>query len=72
VQRAHGANTAVLSPEEIVQRFPWIRTDGVAGAGFGLTGEGTFDGPALMQAFRRKAIALGARYVTGERRRDRA
>lgn len=65
-QRAHGANTTVLSPGEILARFPWIRTDGVAGGGFGITGEGTFDGPALMQAFRRKAAALGARYVHGE------
>jgi FAD-dependent oxidoreductase domain-containing protein 1 len=66
IQRAHGANTTVLTPDEILARFPWIRLDGVAGAGFGLTGEGTFDGPALMQAFRRKAIALGATYVHGE------
>ncbi len=66
LQRAHGANTTVLSPDEMKQRFPWIETDGVAGAGFGLTGEGSFDGPALMQAFRRKAASLGARYVAAE------
>ncbi|MBL8571821.1 MAG: FAD-binding oxidoreductase [Phreatobacter sp.] len=65
-QRAHGANTTVLTPDDIAARFPWIRTDGIAGGGFGLTGEGTFDGPALMQAFRRKAAALGTRYVHGE------
>ena len=66
LQRAHGANTTVLSPDEMKQRFPWIETDGIAGAGFGLTGEGSFDGPALMQAFRRKAASLGARYVAAE------
>ena len=55
LQRAHGADTTVLSPAEMKQRFPWIEVDGVAAAGFGLTGEGSFDGPALMQAFRRKA-----------------
>ncbi len=66
LQRAHGADTTVLTPDEIRRRFPWITTDGVAAAGFGLTGEGSFDGPALMQAFRRKAISLGARYLTAE------
>ncbi len=39
---------------------------GVAGASLGLQGEGWFDGPALMQAFRRKARSLGAEYVHGE------
>jgi len=66
LQRAHGADTTVLSPADMKQRFPWIETDGVAAAGFGLTGEGSFDGPALMQAFRRKAASIGARYVHGE------
>ncbi|MBM3626697.1 MAG: FAD-binding oxidoreductase, partial [Alphaproteobacteria bacterium] len=45
LQRAHGADTTVLSPAEMKQRFPWIETDGIAAAGFGLTGEGSFDGP---------------------------
>jgi glycine/D-amino acid oxidase-like deaminating enzyme len=66
LQQANGANTTILSPDEMKRRFPWIETTGVAGAGFGLTGEGSFDGPALMQAFRRKAASLGARYVAAE------
>jgi glycine/D-amino acid oxidase-like deaminating enzyme len=66
LQRANGADTTVLSPTDMKRRFPWIETTGVAAAGFGLTGEGSFDGPALMQAFRRKAISLGARYVAAE------
>src|SRR5580704_7697415 len=48
VQRAEGADVALLSPGEITARFPWITTDGVAAASFGLTGEGWFDGPALL------------------------
>lgn len=66
LQRTHGADTTVLTPDDMKRRFPWIETDGVAAAGFGLTGEGSFDGPALMQAFRRKAASLGARYVAAE------
>jgi glycine/D-amino acid oxidase-like deaminating enzyme len=63
VQRAEGADVALLSPDEIAARFPWITTDGVAAASFGLSHEGWFDGPALLAAFRRKARALGVTYV---------
>jgi glycine/D-amino acid oxidase-like deaminating enzyme len=66
LQRAHGADTTVLTPDQMTQRFPWLVADGVAAAGFGLTGEGSFDGPALMQAFRRKAASLGAIYLAAE------
>jgi glycine/D-amino acid oxidase-like deaminating enzyme len=40
--------------------------DGVENATFGVTGEGWFDGWALMQAFRKKARSLGVLYVQGE------
>jgi glycine/D-amino acid oxidase-like deaminating enzyme len=63
VQRAAGANVALLSPQEIAARFPWLLVEGVVEGSLGLTGEGWFDGPALLQAFRRKARALGVRYV---------
>ncbi len=66
LQQAHGADIAFLTPEQMRARFAWITTDGVGGAGFGVTGEGWFDGPALMQAFRRKAISLGARFIKAE------
>ena len=48
--------------------FPAISTDGVALASHGTANEGWFDGPALMQAFRRKARELG---VAVPRRRGR-
>jgi glycine/D-amino acid oxidase-like deaminating enzyme len=66
VQRAAGADVALLSPAEIAARFPWIATDGVAAASFGLSGEGWFDGPALLAAFRRKARSLGVTYIARE------
>jgi len=66
VQRGCGASVALLSPDAIRQRFPWIETSGLAGASLGLEGEGWFDGPALMQAFRRKARSLGAEYIHGD------
>jgi sarcosine oxidase len=43
-----------------------MAADGVAGASLGLADEGWFDAYALLQAFRRKARALGVEYVAGE------
>lgn len=63
VQRAHGADVALLDPDALGLRFPWLATGDIAAASLGLTGEGWFDGYSLLQAFRRKAHTLGARYV---------
>jgi len=63
VQIAHGAPVALLSPAEIAARYPYIAVDDIAGGCLGLADEGWFDPYALLMAFRRKAIALGAEYV---------
>lgn len=66
IQRAEGAAVALLSPDELATRFPWMGLDGVALGSLGLTGEGWFDGYGLTRAFRRKAVSLGAAYVAAE------
>jgi FAD-dependent oxidoreductase domain-containing protein 1 len=66
VQRAAGADVALLDPAALAARFPWLAVDDLALGSLGLSGEGWFDGPALMQAFRRQAIAGGARFVAAE------
>jgi glycine/D-amino acid oxidase-like deaminating enzyme len=66
VQRASGADIALLEPRALAERFPWMATGGVALAALGLSGEGWFDGPALLAAYRRKARSLGARYLARE------
>ncbi len=66
LQRAHGADIALLDPAQLRSRFPWLSTDGVALGALGLSGEGWFDGYSLLQAFRRKARALGATYLHAE------
>lgn len=66
VQRQAGADVALLEPAALKHRFPWLAVDDLALASLGLNGEGWFDGPALHQAFRRKAIACGARFVTAD------
>ena len=59
IQKQAGADVVLLSPEALRQRFPWLNVDDVAMGSLGLSGEGWFDGPALHQAFLRKAMAQG-------------
>ncbi len=66
VQTAEGADILLLDPAALGARFPWLETGDLACASFGRSGEGWFDGWGLMQAFRRKARALGVVYVAGE------
>ena len=60
------ADVALLLPEQLRERFPWLSTQGVALGSLGLSSEGWFDGYSLLQALRRKALAQGARYVQTE------
>ncbi len=64
VQVSLGADITLLGPDALRQRFAWLSTDGIALGALGMSGEGWFDGYGLLQGFRRKARALGARYVT--------
>lgn len=63
IQNQEGADIALMRPAQIADRYPWISTEGLALGALGLSGEGWFDGYSLLQAFRRKARSLGARYV---------
>jgi glycine/D-amino acid oxidase-like deaminating enzyme len=63
LQRAEGADIRLLEPTALAAHFPWLSTEGLAAGAFGASGEGSFDGPALLQGLRRKARALGVRYV---------
>jgi glycine/D-amino acid oxidase-like deaminating enzyme len=66
IQRAEGAAVALLGPEDLARRYPWMALHGVAAGSLGLEGEGWFDGDALTRAFRRKATSMGAVYVAAE------
>ncbi|XP_037543177.1 FAD-dependent oxidoreductase domain-containing protein 1 [Nematolebias whitei] len=65
-QRQIGAKVSLLSPAQVKERFPWINTDGVALASYGLENEGWFDPWTLLNAFRRKALSLGVTQCFGE------
>lgn len=66
IQRAHDVPVALLSPDQLRERFPWMQTDDLAGGSLGLFDEGWFDAYALLQAFRAKARSLDVEYVAGE------
>lgn len=65
LQKEMGCEVEWWSPEKIKTRFPLFSAEGLAGGTFGLR-EGYLDPYALLMAFRRKALSLGARYIVGE------
>ncbi len=66
VQRALDVPVLLLEPDELHDRFSWIRTDDLAGASLGTADEGWFDAHALLQGFRRRARSTGVEERTGE------
>lgn len=66
IQRECGADIVFKDTRALEDEFPWINTDGLAGAFFGASNEGWIDPYTLLQAFKRKARACGAEYVADE------
>ena len=66
VQKQEGADIALFDRAGLARQFPWLNVEDLDCGTWGRTGEGWFDGWAVMQAFRRKARALGVRYVNDE------
>ncbi len=64
LQTSLGADVALLDPDALAARFPFLALDDIAAGSYGLTGEGWFDGWGLMQAFRAKARSLGVEVET--------
>jgi FAD-dependent oxidoreductase domain-containing protein 1 len=65
-QRAEGADIALLDQAGLTHDFPWLATDDLACGTFGVTGEGWFDGWALLQAYRKAARAAGVTFIAAE------
>ena len=68
VQKANGADIALLKPTELSARFPWLNVADIELGALGLSGEGWFDGPALHVELLRRAREAGALLVEGEAR----
>ncbi|NXB94217.1 FXRD1 protein, partial [Vidua chalybeata] len=65
-QRDEGVQVTLLSPTQLKEKFPWMNTEDVAVASYGLEDEGWFDPWTLLNAFRRKAIYLGVQSCSGD------
>nr|WP_316643720.1 FAD-binding oxidoreductase [uncultured Roseateles sp.] len=66
MQNAQGADIVLMNPAELQARWPWLAVKDLALGAWGRSGEGWFDGWALLQHFRKKAIAQGVRYLQAE------
>jgi glycine/D-amino acid oxidase-like deaminating enzyme len=64
MQSEEGAATAVLTPDQVKARFPWLETADLTAASFGARDEGWFDNMGLMSGFRNAARAQGVRFLT--------
>jgi glycine/D-amino acid oxidase-like deaminating enzyme len=66
LQLTCGVDVAFLEREDLARALPWMYTEDLAAGSLGLSAEGWFDGYSLLQAFRQKARALGAEYLTAD------
>ncbi|XP_077986829.1 FAD-dependent oxidoreductase domain-containing protein 1-like [Glandiceps talaboti] len=66
VQRECNANIELLSKAKLKERFPWLNTKDIELGACGVGSEGWFDPWTLLDAFKRKAISLGVKYIHGE------
>ncbi|MCK9550206.1 FAD-binding oxidoreductase [Aquamicrobium sp.] len=66
LQQENGADTVLLTPGQIRERFPYINVDDLAAGSWGRTGEGWFDSYGLLQGFRKRARRRGVEYIDNE------
>lgn len=66
LQASEGADIALYAADMLRSKFSWLNTSDLACGTYGVSGEGWFDGWALLQAFRKKARSLGVEYRQGE------
>lgn len=66
LQQARGADIGLFDQRGLSEKFPWLQVTDLTAGCHGLSGEGWFDGYGLMQAFRKKARALGVDYVAAK------
>ena len=62
VQRDHGVTVELLDQRALKERYPWMRCDDLA-IGALSPEDGWLDPNAVLQGFRKKALALGAEHV---------
>ena len=57
---------ALLKPEGLAARYPWMNIEDIALASYGLEQEGWYDTWKLLYALKEKNLSMGIHYVDGE------
>jgi len=65
-QNRLGAGTRILSPDEILSRYPFYNLDGIILGSHNDRDEGYFDGNTIFDWWRRMAIRNGVEYIANE------
>lgn len=63
MQRDHGAQTELLTPEALHSKFTWLNVEDIRLASFGPKDEGWFDNMSLLGGLKKAAQAQGVTYV---------
>ncbi len=66
VQVAAGAKTRLMTPEEILRRYPFYNLDGIILGSINTENEGYWDGGAVFDWWRRSSRSRGVEYVENE------
>lgn len=66
IQTDAGADIALMTPAAMRQRWPWLACEDLHLGSWGRSGEGWFDGWALLQTLRSQALSQGVRCLADE------
>lgn len=66
MQNGLGARTRIMTKHDLARDFPFYQLDDILLGSHGTRDEGYWDGGALFDWFRRKAVAAGVEYVNAE------
>ena len=66
IQAAAGAGTEILTPDEILARYPFYDMEGIVLGSLNTRNEGYFDGATLFDWWKRQARERGVDYVANE------
>lgn len=66
IQRANGAATQLMSPEQIKEAYPFYNVDDIVLGSINLVDEGFWDGTAVFDWWRRSARERGVEYIHNE------
>lgn len=66
IQSSCGAGTKIMTPEEILEAYPFYNMEGIVAGSHNLKDEGYFDGNTLFDWWKRMARKNGAEYITNE------